>query len=209
MWLIIWLSICTLTRAYFTKTQWQLVCRILQNPSATKREQMKVKQLIAHHYYDWTNKQYRTFVTFNHSKKRRTNPDLQQAAHRGFQQAINRYSFSSKDANVSAMFQSYASKYIFGEMMMVVKRNRLARKRVSYFPFSEYWLFDKLSKNYQEKSSYSMLFLRGLSNDEYRIIDYKIEKKKIKEICELLAISHETYRKRWTSIKKQFSSING
>jgi hypothetical protein len=204
---IIWLSICWLTQSYFTKTQWQLVCSILQNPSATKREQIKVKQLISQHYYHWTNKQYKTFITFQNSNKRRTNLDLQQAAHRGFQQAINKYNFYLKDANVSAMFQSYASKYIFGEMMTILKENRKMRKKINYVSFTDYWIFDNANKNYREKSIHSTLFMYKLNNNQYRIIKYKIQKKNIKEICDLLAISHETYRKRWNSIKEQISQL--
>jgi len=213
---------------FLTSSQWSNIQNVLNHPDSTNEMKDKTKQIIYHHYYNWSiNKAYEFSRKYRYHKK--LNPrELSMYAVIGLEKAVNTY-------NASYPFFNHLELYIRSSLYngitdlqpinSIPKSYRKSKKwRTENYKIYENslntqfvgpdeWIFDKYNKDSESIHSHKIIeikeYIHFLDPISKKIMDLKYfqnDKWSNKKIGELFGLSEEAIRLRLKKIHKDILS---
>jgi RNA polymerase sigma factor (sigma-70 family) len=211
---------------FLSNAQNKMISNILKHPDTDEITKIKTKIILAKHYLPWVIKKCKTYKKDKRNilKRITCQDDLLLYAYAGYLHAINNY--NGKTAFVKYAENYVVGSLHRGINNLIPLKPisyTQYRKERSKNPFykirppkmvayEDYWVFDKLYEkqinklNYDNENIKKLINVRTtineLSNEYQRLFYYRYDintlkkYKSIKEICDLMSFSHETYYKK-------------
>ena len=216
--LILWIIYINNAYGILSKQQQTYIRNILNHPNTPTNIENETRRILAKEYYPWFLYQYKSFVFDKNNKKLlyRTKPnriELQMYAVTGYLSAIRNY-------NGKSAFSKYARGYILGsiykgitDMSPLKPMSHYYRKKKNFtmtsklIPYTDYWMFDEWNPPKIEDNTHNYLSIKihgivsKLPNVDKKTFYLRYDKNTlkikthVKQICEIMCYSHETYRK--------------
>jgi RNA polymerase sigma factor (sigma-70 family) len=223
------LSLFVLTNAYLTPVQQRLIQNIIQDPRVPESAKSEVRNQVFQHYLPWirkqcnafveTNPKLMTFVHYNSAHKKSfycyKNEELFQDMCRGFNKALQR--FNGDCSTLTHYVMPYMKREIYSGITVSTKQRRYKQLIEERFPGKNIRGF--LSSKYQTIDEgfceiyaivHDPLILTPIER-EIMYYRYNLETLKkirtIREVCEIMGFSEETYRKYHKKIVEKIGAV--